>query len=219
MYTLSTPHSGRAAAPVGLRADTATEGPAEKLGRLLDNLPQGRVPLGAIVDALGSAGTGLCLLLFGLTALVPGIAPVFGVALCAISLGLVVGREEPYLPEFMRRWSMDSERLRAGLRRLIPRVARVETWLHPRATHLLHGAGLRLIGFASLINGILIVLPIPFGNTVPAIAMLVLALGLVTADGIAASLGIAATLIAIAIDTAFVGISFAAAASVVKSLF
>jgi hypothetical protein len=207
------------AATPGVRACDDADGPAEKLGRLLDDLPGGPVALGTVVNALGSSGTGLLLLLFGLTALVPGIAPVFGVALCAVSLGLMLGWEEPYLPERIRRWTMDRERLRGGLQRLIPRIARLERWLQPRAAHLLHGPGLRMIGLASLINAILIVLPIPFGNTAPAIAMLVLSLGLVMGDGLAVGVGLGATFIALALDGALVGLGFAAVVGLVNSFF
>jgi hypothetical protein len=197
----------------------AAGGPFDKVRALLDDLPDGTVTLGDVVDALGTASTGLCLLLFSLTALIPGIAPVFGVALCAISLGLVLGHGEPLLPARMRRWSLDRDRLRTGLDRLAPRFAWLEAWLHPRGGHLLRASGLRVAGLASLINGILIVLPIPFGNTAPAIAMLLLSLGLVTGDGIAVMAGLAATIIALLIDAALVGLGFAALASLVESLF
>jgi hypothetical protein len=194
-------------------------GPIEKVRALLDGLPDGSVTLGDVVDTLGSAGTGLCLLLLSLTALVPGIAPIFGVALCAISLGLVLGHEEPLLPARIRRWTLDPNRLRAGLDRLAPRVAWLETWLRPRGDHLLRASGLRALGLASLINGILIVLPIPFGNTAPAIAMLLLSLGLVTGDGIAVAAGLVATAIALAIDAALVELGFTAIVSLAGSLF
>jgi hypothetical protein len=203
----------------GIRAQREADGSVEKIRALLNGLPDGSVTLGEVIDALGSAGTGLFLLLLSLTALVPGIAPVFGVALCAISLGLVLGHEEPFLPARMRRWTLDPGRLRAGLDRLAPRIAWLEKWLHPRGDHLLRAHGLRLIGLASLINGILIVLPIPFGNTAPAIAMLLLSLGLVTGDGIAVGVGLVATVIALAVDAALVGLGFTVVVSLVESLF
>jgi hypothetical protein len=196
----------------------AAVGPVEKLRALLDGLPDGSVTLGDVIDALGSAGTGLFLLLLSLTALIPGIAPVFGAALCAISLGLILGHEAPLLPARMRRWTLDPGRLRAGLDRLAPRIAWLETWLHPRGDHLLRASGPRVLGIASLINGLLIVLPIPFGNTAPAIAMLLLSLGLVTGDGIAVAAGLAATVIALAVDAAFVGLGFTAVAGLINSL-
>jgi hypothetical protein len=201
----------------GIRVQGEAAGPVETVQALLDGLPDGSVTLGDVIDALGSAGTGLCLLLLSLTALIPGIAPVFGVALCAISLGLVLGHEKPLLPARVRRWTLDPGRLRAGLDRLAPRIAWLETWLLPRGDHLLRASGLRVVGLASLINSLLIVLPIPFGNTAPAIAMLLVSLGLVAGDGVAVAAGLAATIIALVIDAAFVGLGFAAVASLIES--
>jgi hypothetical protein len=194
------------------------DGPAAGLRKLADGLPPGGATLGTVVDGLGASGTGMGLLLFSLGALIPGIAPVFGAALGAISIGLILGREEPYLPQRIRRWPLNSERLRSGLHRLAPRVEWLERWMHPRAGHWLSGSGLRSIGLASLINAILIVLPIPFGNTAPAVALILLSLGLVTGDGLAVAGGLAATVVALAIDAALVGFGFAAVAAVVETV-
>jgi hypothetical protein len=202
-----------------IHAQHAAVGPLRRVRILLDRLPDRSVALADVVDTLGSAGTGLCLLLLSLATLIPGIAPVFGAALCAVSLGLALGHEEPLLPARMRRWQLDPMRLRAGLDRLVPRIGWLETWLQPRGDRLLGASGLRVIGLASLINGILIVLPIPFGNTAPAMAMLLLSLGLVTGDGIAVAAGIAASVLALAIDVVLVDLGFAAVAGLVESLF
>ena len=195
----------------------------EKLHRLMDRFPASKVALGDVVDELGSAGTGLCLLLFSLTALVPGIAPVFGLALCAIALGMMLGRTQPYLPERLRRWQLDRDRLRGGMQRLAPAIGWLERWLHPRASHLLprrsRGSGTRVVGLASLVNGVLIVLPIPFGNTAPAIAMLILSLGMVVGDGIAVGVGLLATIIALAIDIGMIALGYTALVGLFQNLF
>jgi hypothetical protein len=191
----------------------------EKLRRLMDQLPDRGLTLGAVTDRLGAAGTGLCLLLFSLTALIPGIAPVFGIALCAVAIGMVLGKAEPLLPEWLRRQQLDRDRASNGLRRLTPPITWLERWLRPRREHLLRGTGTRLIGVASLINGILIVLPIPFGNTAPAIAMLVLSLGVVAADGVAVGVGLLATAIAVAVDIGMIALGYTAVAGMIAYLF
>jgi hypothetical protein len=195
----------------------------ERLRRLMDSFPAGKIALGDVVDELGSAGTGLCLLLCSLTALIPGIAPVFGVALCAIALGMVLGHSQPYLPERLRRWQLDPDRLRSGIHRLTPAITWLERWLHPRAAHLLprrpRSSGTRVTGVASLVNGVLIVLPIPFGNTAPAVAMLILSLGMVVGDGMAVSVGMLATVIALVIDIGMIALGYTAITGLWHSLF
>ena len=204
--------------PVGRPGSTT-----EKLRRLMDRFPTSKVALGDVVDELGTASTGLCLLLFSLAALIPGIAPVFGLGLCTIALGMMLGHTKPYLPQRLRRWKMDRDELHGGMHRLAPIVAWVERWLHPRASHLLprrqRGAGTRFAGLASLINGVLIVLPIPFGNTAPAVAMLILSLGMVVGDGIAVGVGLLATVIALAIDIGMIALGYTAIVSLLQNLF
>jgi hypothetical protein len=192
---------------------------AEKLHRLMGKYPAGKIGLGDIVDDLGAAGMGLCLLLFSLASLIPGVAPVFGLALCALAFGIVLGHAEPVLPERLRRWQMDRDRVDAGLRRLAPIVSWMERWLRPRTKNLLRGPGVRLIGLASLINGILVVLPIPFGNTAPAVAMLILSLGMVVGDGIAVGVGLLATAVALVVDIGMIGLGYTALTAMIEHLF
>ena len=198
---------------------SARVGTAEKLRRLMGRHRAGGVTLGAIIDDLGAAGMGLCLLLFSLTSLIPGVAPVFGLALCALAFGIVLGHGKPLLPERLRRWQMDRDRVDNGLRRLAPVVAWMERWLRPRKSHLLRGPGIRVVGLASLVNGVLIVLPIPFGNTAPAIAMLILSLGMVAGDGIAVGVGLLATVVALAVDVGMIVLGYTAFIAMIEHLF
>jgi hypothetical protein len=202
-----------------LPTGSAQAGTAEKLRRLMGRYNGGGVTLGAVVDDLGAAGLGLCLLLFGLTSLIPGVAPVFGLALCALAFGIVLGHVKPLLPERLRRWQMDRDRVDNGLRRLAPVIAWMERWLRPRMSHLLRGPGIRVVGVASLINGVLIVLPIPFGNTAPAIAMLILSLGMVVGDGIAVGVGLLATVVAMAVDVGMIALGYTAFTALIEHLF
>ena len=102
---------------------------------------------------------------------------------------------------------------------MIPAVAWTERRLRRRAAPWLEGAGPRLAGLAGVVNGVLIVLPIPFGNTAPAIAVLVVALGLVAGDGLAVGAGLALTIVAAAIDIGLVTLGFAAVTGLFHSIF
>ncbi len=192
---------------------------ADRLGRVADQLGSTRVTLGSAVDALGATGTGLCLLLFALAAQIPGIAPAFGAALGAVSLGLLLGHKEPYLPVRIRSWTLDHERLRSGLQRLAPAIGWLERWLQPRARGFLRGPATHVIGLAGLLNAVLIVLPIPFGNTAPAIATLILGLGLVVSDGLAVAAGLIATVVAFVLDAGLVVLGYTALLALIEGLF
>ncbi|HRK95135.1 MAG TPA: exopolysaccharide biosynthesis protein, partial [Rhodospirillales bacterium] len=69
--------------------------------------------------------------------------------------------------------------------------------IHPRAV--------RLIGLVILFNAVLIILPIPLGNTLPAMAVMSVALGLISRDGAAVAAGFGLSVTALAASAALVG--------------
>jgi len=192
------------------------------LHRLEDVLTQirgDRVTVGTIVDSLGAGSWGLSLLLFGATGLIPGIAPVFGVALCLIAVSMIFGHAHPWLPERVRGWHADRRGLAKGLTRLKPLVAWLETWLRQRGEAFLSEPMQRVAGVAALVNAVLVVLPVPFGNTAPAIATLVLALGLTIGDGYAVLAGLVLTGAAVLIDAIFLWTGYQAVTALLTWLF
>jgi len=164
-----------------------------------------------LLHRMGPASVGLILLLLGGLALVPGIAPVFGAGLIVVSLGLVVGRGELWLPGWLRRRPIPRAKLDAAIARLAPRLVQLERWTARRGKHLLGGTILRIAGLAVAMNGLLILLPIPFGNGAPALAVLVLALGLTAGDGLAVLTGLVISLGAMMFDAALIVFGYRAA--------
>jgi hypothetical protein len=159
-----------------------------------------RVSIRSVMEAMGPATWGTSFLLFGAASLVPGVAPLFGVALCLMAASLASGYERPWLPESIQRWKTSRIGLIKGIRRLKSPLDWLETILRRRGEVFLGGAMTRLAGLAVLLDAILVVLPVPFGNTAPSIAIIVLALGLTMRDGYAVLGGLILTLAALLID-------------------
>jgi hypothetical protein len=189
-----------------------------QLEAALAHFPGRRISLGTVVDSLGPGAWGLSFLLFGAMALIPGIAPLFGLALCTAALGLLLGHQRPWLPGRMRNWSADRHSLASGLARLRRRLKPVESGLRARSPHFLSAPMLRLAGIAALSNGWLILLPIPFGNALPALAVLVMALGLIARDGLALLAGLLATAVALVFDAALIWAGYRAVAALLQHL-
>src|SRR5690606_41810814 len=76
-----------------------------------------------------------------------------------------------------------------GLPKVLPWLERVEAVSRPRLTFLFGGVGQRLIGVVCTVLALVLILPIPLGNLLPATAVTVLALALVQRDGLLALLG------------------------------
>ena len=76
-----------------------------------------------------------------------------------------------------------------------------------------------MAGIACLIAGVLIVLPIPFGNTAPAVAVLLLALGLSSADRLLVLGGFGVVVLASAFDVGMVILSWELIQTAIRAVF
>jgi hypothetical protein len=72
----------------------------------------------------------------------------------------------------------------------IPYLERAELFLRPRLVTLLSWTGECLVGLFLLVLAIVLTLPIPFGNWLPAFAISIIALAIVEKDGVAVLIGI-----------------------------
>ena len=71
-----------------------------------------------------------------------------------------------------------------GLGRFSPLLARAERLLRPRLLFVTSIAGERVIGGLCLVLALVLALPIPLGNMLPAIAISLMALGVLERDGV-----------------------------------
>ena len=202
------------------RDGTRHEGGAlDRLTSAVRRLGGTKVTLDALLGSLGAGAWGLCFLLLGSAGFVPGVAPVFGVALVTAAICLVVGLKQPWVPRRIGLVQVDRQRLLDGLQKIQPKLEWVERWMRPRRIAVPEAVLLRLAGVATLVNGVLVVLPIPFGNTAPAIATVIVALGLVIGDGLAVVAGLVASVVALAFDIAFIWVGYRAVTGLLAHIF
>lgn len=154
------------------------------------------------------AMAGWLLLLMSIPALVPSpgvpIGVFVGIGIAAIGSQLIAGSRTPHLPQWIGRRSLASRDLRRLVVRVRPWLKRLEAFARP------HPAGvggvwlLRAIGLIAIVNGILIALPIPFGNTAPAVSTLAIALGMILHDVRMVWIGFGLALIAYAVSAGLI---------------
>ncbi len=158
-----------------------------------------RISLGHLIEGFGNRAFGALLFIFAvpvsLPIAIPGISAVLGAPLLFLSWQLMRGREQPWLPEVMRSRSFRRCDFAKMLLRVLPALRRVERLVGPRLAWLTGGRGERVIGFIAFVLAVILFLPVPFGNSIPGLAIAVLALAVLERDGVAA---IAGTLIGIA---------------------
>src|ERR1700756_824633 len=160
---------------------------------------QGRVKdksltLAELKQALKGRGSAMLLILLALPfcfIAIPGLSTPFGIAICLIGGCLAMGRE-PWLPPFVMRRRLSTTRLAQLLTGAVRLARQLEKFVRPRLAFLRTGPGmLRLNGLGIVIAslGLMLPLPIPFSNSIPAYAVVLLALGMMEDDGLCVLLG------------------------------
>ncbi|MDO9489627.1 MAG: exopolysaccharide biosynthesis protein [Sphingomonadaceae bacterium] len=124
----------------------------------------------------------------------PGVSGATGVVLALLSAQLTLGLRRPWFPGFMLRREVSTEKFAAIGTRLEPLTRRAEALISRRLDVLTGLVARRLIGLMCLFLAVVLALPIPFGNVVPAAAIALFALGLLARDGVAVLAGVAATI-------------------------
>ncbi|MGE3829493.1 MAG: exopolysaccharide biosynthesis protein [Parvibaculaceae bacterium] len=177
----------------------------ERLSDILRRVGQeagSEMSLGDLVVAFGERAFGALILIFAapnLIPLPPGSSSVFAAPLIFITAQLMIGRQRVWLPKRLARVRLGGERLRQLTERMIPWVLKAEKLLKPRGTLLTSPLGERLAGGACFFLSVVLFLPIPLANMVPALALCLFALGLIEQDGMAMAGGWLATAATVAI--------------------
>lgn len=169
---------------------------SETLLRSIDAINGDTVTLRWLLEEIGEQGLLiLCILLtipFLLPVSIPGVSTVFGAAIIMISIGITLNRI-PWLPRALLDRTLDVGKLVPVLRKGAQIVHRMDRYVHPRMQILTTGAVMnRLNGLGILFGGILLAAPlglVPFSNTLPALAILCLAVGISQSDGLFVAAG------------------------------
>lgn len=154
---------------------------------------EGRITLARIAALHGSALQGSMLVLLAVPCLlpIPGIGNVMGTALMLLSLAMWRHQDSEHLLRRVGTFALSA----AWGRRVLGLLARChelfERWSRQRLVHL--AAPSARFWTAPLVGllGVIIFLPVPLGNVLPACSLLSLGCGLAVRDGLAMLLGAA----------------------------
>ncbi len=163
------------------------------------------VTLGRLAELQGAALQGSLLILLSAPCLlpIPGIGNVMGTAMVLLSLTMWRGGDEASLPARVGAAALSPQ----WARRLLEMLARCHElfgrWSRPRWTGLVRPSARFWTAPLVAWMGVIIFLPVPLGNVLPACSLLALGCGLSVRDGLAmllaAALGIGSTAYAAAL--------------------
>jgi hypothetical protein len=117
---------------------------------------------------------------------IPSLSAVLGIPLLLIAAHLVLFGNAA-LPASLGRTRVPVAAIRAVTRVALPALRWIETWSHPRWPAI--GEQTRIPGIAASVLALLLFLPIPLFNLPPALALVILALGLIQRDGLLIAAG------------------------------
>ena len=156
-----------------------------------------RISIGDLLAALGDRALGALLFIFAFPNVLPvppGTSTLLGAPLVFLAAQLMLGRS-PWLPAFVARRSLLHADFVILVRRVVPWLQRAERLLRPRLTWLVLPPMEYAIGGVSLLLALVLVLPIPLGNMLPALAISLMALAVLERDGLWALAGLVAALV------------------------
>jgi hypothetical protein len=158
------------------------------------------IALGALFLFMGERGHALLMLLLAFPFLLPvptmGLSAPAGLAIAFLGLCLAA-RVRPWLPGVLARREIPYETLEKVVTSLSRVMTRLERVVAPRLLPMLWPGMHVLLGLAIFVAGVGLGLPIPlpFANAVPALAVVLFALGLLERDGLCILAGHAVVLL------------------------
>ncbi|MEM7330304.1 MAG: exopolysaccharide biosynthesis protein [Pseudomonadota bacterium] len=164
----------------------------QSLEAMAEEAPADGLSLHAILDRLEERAFGAMLFILALPCAIPflyGVPQVVSLPMMALTLQMLAGREEPWLPEKFGSRMIN----KAGLERTSRFGRKWFGWLevisHPRLTFLTGKTMERVVAIFLTAFCASILVPLPLTNSTPAIAVAIVAFGLMARDGLLVLLG------------------------------
>lgn len=164
--------------------------PPQPVSDVLDHLlaTEQQITVGDVFGRVAGRGFGLLMILLGLPMLIPVLPPgastVVGPIYVLLALQLAIGFDRPWLPRWLRRRRLSPGTVEGLRRKGVPLVRRLERYSRPRFRVLNNPLMVRAAAVVVLLMGLILLSPAPFLNTLPAIAVMVIGVGLLRDDGL-----------------------------------
>lgn len=175
---------------------------SEVLIDLKQQVPEEKVCTFDILEALHERGFGFLLFVFSLPAALPipalGINTIIALPLLFLTIQQSLGMHKVWIPEWLKYKSINRNRFEKILDNALPHLRKIEYLIRPRLGFVTQGVFSNLIGVAGVIMTLSICLPIPLTNTVPAMGIALMALGVIMRDGLAVLVGMVVGLVWVA---------------------
>lgn len=168
---------------------------APRISQILDGIVGAKrktVSVRDVLEAFGDRAFGALMFVFAAPVALPmppGVSAILGAPLLFITAQWMVGRRTLWLPSLIVDRTITRADFAALMEKLAPYLTWLERRLQPRLTFLYNRWLDRLAGLVCLVLAVIVFLPIPFGNMLPALAIAAFGLGAAERDGVLGLMG------------------------------
>lgn len=175
--------------------------------------PNQQVTLNEVLEIAGERTFGFLLVLLSIPSALPipapGYSTPFGIVMFLLAVQLMVGRDQPWLPEKFRKKGFERAQVQDLLSKGMPWLKRVEAVSRPRLTPICTSRlGQAFVGGLVALAAVSMMLPFPLTNTLPAMGIFVAGLGLSDDDGLLSLAGVTICMMGVALTSTLMYLIF-----------
>jgi hypothetical protein len=178
----------------------------------------GRTSVGELLKDFHENGLLLMILFFALPVVIPlpyppGFTTIIGIPLILLSIQMLLGFRHVFLPKAISKYEISNNVLITISNKVVPILRWIELYIKPRYSFAQFIYCEQIIGFMSLICAISVAIPLPLTNSIPALGIALMVLGLLNRDGIVILCGLVISIIglfiaAVAVFASLVSIKY-----------
>lgn len=159
------------------------------LSQFAETHSTGKVSYRQIVDGFQERAFSFVLILFCAPMALPlpvppGVSFVLALPVFFVAVQLLIGKHTIWLPEWLARKTVSAAWLNKVVSKLVPYLHKAERILKPRLIRLTTRRAERMLGVLFFLLALSISMPFPLSNTLPSLAIVIIAVGLLEHDGL-----------------------------------
>lgn len=166
---------------------------SEILTHFIDAHPESDITVRSMVHAFGERAFGFLTLVFALICIIPlpipGIHMILSIPLFYLSLQQMIGRREVWFPNRILDYKIPRKAFEDMSHKAIPWIIKIEKISKPRLTFLTTRWWFCFFGAIIFYITAFLSIPLPLTNLVPAIGIVIMAIGLLNRDGVMLLIG------------------------------
>lgn len=196
---------------------------SEILEKFVNHIEKPSLTIGEMRDGFGDKAFASLMLVFALPNLIPlpipGMSTILGFPLIILSYQLMRGYDMPWFPKWLERKKLSSAKIKKAVNFIIPYVKNIERLFKPRFALFLTFPMEKFLAFICMIMSIIMTLPIPLANWLPAMSIFLISLSLLEKDGVITMIGLIACFFATILTFTVIFTLFKGFVLFLKSMF